>query len=105
MKIKFTQDCSVPNMGEHYAAGEIYELETSKARRWLRRNLATEVQGAVKPAPKKSKAKVAPKLVRKPPITSAKTASKPDDSNTGGRPVPVTSDGGSSSASGNDSDK
>ena len=113
MKIKFLTTQEVEAQGEivkRFEAGEIYELETSSAKRWLRRNVATEVQGAVKPAPKKSqKQDVKPvakrKYVRKAPITSTKVTSGTDDSDTGGRPVPVTAASGQGKTSNNDSDK
>lgn len=74
MKIKFLEDRTVEAQGfveQEFKAGEVYELSASSARRWLRRNVAEEVQGAVKrkkvaekPAPTKSKGrseKVLPK--------------------------------------------
>ena len=114
-KIKFLETQTVEAQGvvtQTFNAGEVYELSMSSARRWLRRNVATEVQGSVKPTPKKRKPKpvTATKTVadvnelkRKPPITSndkpetekpapvtsATTASESDDSDTGGRPVPL----------------
>ena len=61
-----------------FNAGEVYELSAASANRWIRRNLATEVQGSVKPTPEKSKPKRkytkkvanAAEFKRKPPITS-----------------------------------
>ena len=116
-KIKFLSDQVVMGQGEivkAFNAGEVYELSTASANRWIRRNLATEVQGSIKPAPKKRKPKpgTATKAVadvnelkRKPPITSndrpetekpapitsTTTAPESDDSDTGGRPKPITS--------------
>ena len=77
-KIKFINTQTVEAQGEivqTFNAGEVYEMEVSSARRWLRRNMATEVQG--KAAPKKSQPEVEKpvvkpkrKYVRKPPITA-----------------------------------
>ena len=56
MKIKFTDDCSVEAQGEivqTFNKGQVYELGTQSAYRWIRRQLAVEVQGAPTPAPKK----------------------------------------------------
>lgn len=88
MKILFTKNSTVEAQGQivqTFKAGEVYELSASSARRWIRRNAATEVQGSVKPAPTKSEpvaeqepAKVSRpqrKYVRKPPITSTEAAS------------------------------
>ena len=90
-KIKFLSTQTVEAQGnvvQTFNAGEVYELSMSSARRWLRRNVATEVQGSVKPAPVKSKpeAVVKPKrkYTRKPPITSS---DKPDTE----KPAPITS--------------
>ena len=111
MKIQFIKTQEVEAQGEivkTFNAGEIYELSIASAKRWIRRNVATEVQGAVKPVLKKSepeKPVVKRKYVRQPPITSTKATPKPDNSDTGGRPVPVTSDGGSSTTPGNNSNK
>lgn len=93
-KIQFLTTQTVEAQGEivkTFAAGEVYELEYASARRWLRRNVATEVQG--KAVPKKSKPEpetpvAKRKYTRKPPITSS--APESTDSDTGGRPVPVT---------------
>ena len=98
MKIKFLTTQEVEAQGEivkRFEAGEIYELETSSAKRWLRRNVATEVQGAVKPVPRKRKKPVTKKVARrkytrKPPITSTDAAQESNDSDTGGRPEPDT---------------
>ena len=95
-KIQFLTTQTVEAQGEivkTFNAGEVYELEAASARRWLRRNVATEVQG--KAVPKKSKSQTEKpvakrKYVRKPPITSTEGASESTDSDTGGRPVPVT---------------
>ena len=94
-KIKFINTQTVEAQGEivrTFNAGEVYEMEVSSARRWLRRNMATEVQG--KAVPKKSQSEAAEpvvkpkrKYVRKPPITAS--TSESDDSDTGGRPVPL----------------
>jgi len=94
-KIQFLSTQTVEAQGEvvrTFNAGEVYEMEISSARRWLRRNMATEVQGSVKPAPKKSEVVAKPKrkYTRKPPITSTKDSSESDDSDSGGRPVPIT---------------
>jgi len=81
MKIKFLKDRAVEAQGrvvESYRAGEVYELTASSARRWLRRKVATEVQGATatkRPETKPATVKAAPKkkrrvFKRKPPITS-----------------------------------
>ena len=81
MKIKFMEDREVWAQDvcvQAFKAGEVYELTSSSARRWLRRGLATEVHGKPaatkrKPAKKSAPAKVAPKsdtLTREPPITS-----------------------------------
>ena len=79
-KIKFLSDQVVMGQGEivkAFNAGEVYELSAASANRWIRRNLATEVQGSIKPVPAKSKpeAMVKPKrkYTRKPPITSTAT--------------------------------
>ena len=101
-KIKFLETQTVEAQGvvtQTFNAGEVYELSMSSARRWLRRNVATEVQGSVKPAPKKRKKPVvvekkvdtADDFKRKPPITSTTAAPESDDSDTGGRPKPITS--------------
>ena len=114
MKIRFTEDRIVEAQGEvvqRFAKGEVYELESSSARRWLRRNVATEVQGSLKPTTTKSadKPEAAPKKKRKytrrAPITSAKTAPKPDDSDTGGRAESDAGTGKPDKTSDNDSDK
>jgi hypothetical protein len=104
-KIKFLSTQKVEAQGEIsqvFKVGEVYELSIASARRWVRRNVATEVLGSVKPAPKKrkpaatkpivaeKKVETAAEFTRKPPITSAPSASKSDDSDTGGRPVPNT---------------
>lgn len=86
MKIKFIEDCSIEAQGEieqSFKAGEVAELSMSSARRWLRRNLATEVMAE---APKKSAPKPAVKKRAAPitssggekqaPVTSPKTAPK-----------------------------
>jgi len=92
-KIQFLSTQTVEAQGEivrTFNAGEVYEMEIASARRWLRRNMATEVQGSVKPAPKKSEAMAKPKrkYVRKAPITSTKAAPESDDSDPGGRSEP-----------------
>jgi len=59
MKIKFLKDREIEAQGvivQRFKAGEVYELERPSAMRWLRRNVAVEVQGAVTP-PKKKRAK------------------------------------------------
>lgn len=99
MKIRFNADRTVEAQGEvveTYKAGEIYELSASSARRWLRRGLATEVQGsAKKPAAPKSEPKPVEKPApvigkRKPPITATAGAEKE-------QPVTAKSDTESSS--------
>jgi len=91
-KIKFLSTQTVEAQGEivkTFNAGEVYELEYASARRWLRRNVATEVMGKAVPEKSKPEKPVAKrKYVRKPPITSS--APESTDSDTGGRPVPVT---------------
>jgi hypothetical protein len=91
-KIQFLTTQTVEAQGEivkTFNAGEVYELELSSAKRWLRRNVATEVLAE---APKKRGPKPAPKPVveqkftRKPPVTSS--APESTDSDTGGRPEP-----------------
>lgn len=59
MKIKFLKDREIEAQGvivQRFKAGEIYELERPSAMRWLRRQVAVEVQGAVTP-PRKKRAK------------------------------------------------
>ncbi len=56
MRVKFTETCTVEAQGEiveTFNKGEVYELGTQSALRWMRRNMAVEVQGAPTPAPKK----------------------------------------------------
>jgi len=92
-KIKFLTTQTVEAQGvvkDTFNAGEIYELELSSAKRWLRRNVATEVLGQT--VPEKSKAvkqepeKPVRKYRRKPPVTSTTVTPESDDSDTGGRP-------------------
>lgn len=57
MRVRFLDTCEVEAQGEiveTYVKGEVYELGTQSALRWMRRNMAVEVQGAPTPAPKKS---------------------------------------------------
>jgi len=88
MKIKFNVDRNVLAQGviaQEFKAGEVYELSASSARRWIRRGLAEEVRGSVKPAPTKSKpvaepvpAKAGgqkPEEVKSKPIASTEAAS------------------------------
>lgn len=110
MKIKFTEDRIIEAQGEivsHFKAGEVYELEAASAKRWLRRNVATEVQGSVKPKATKSTAKAAAPKKRGRPrkVVDTPVAPKPDDSDISGR---AESDAGTSEpdkAPGDDSDK
>ena len=56
MRVRFLDTCEVEAQGEiveTYVKGEVYELGTQSALRWMRRNMAVEVQGAPTPAPKK----------------------------------------------------
>ena len=114
MKIKFIETRHVEAQGEivqTFNAGEVYELESASARRWLRRNVATEVQGSVKSEATKSADKDKPivkkkrKYTRREPITSTKAAPKPDDSDTGGRAEPDAGTGKPDTGTGNNSDK
>ncbi len=85
MRVKFLQDRDVEAQGEvieSFKAGEVYELSASSARRWIRRELAMEVQGAAapkrpatKPATKKAGAKKKKTFKRKHPVTSTKKSS------------------------------
>ena len=114
MKIKFNSTQTVEAQGEivsTFSAGEVYELESSSARRWLRRNVATEVQGSVKSEATKSADTDKPivkkkrKYTRRKPVTSAEAAPKPDDSDTGGRAEPDAGTGKPDTGTGNNSDK
>ena len=56
MRVRFLDTCTVEAQGEivdTFNKGEVYELNTQSAYRWIRRQLATEVQGAVTPPKKK----------------------------------------------------
>lgn len=96
-KVRFNIDRNVEAQGEivqRFKAGEVYELSATSARRWIRRGVATEVQGsAKKPAAPKSKPKVEEKPKpavgeRKPPITASATT---------GERKPITANSKSSS--------
>jgi hypothetical protein len=87
MKIKFLKDREVEADGrvvESYRTGEVYEMTAASARRWIRRLVATEVQGVTapkRPETKPAPVKAAPKkkrraFKRKPPITSTKKPSE-----------------------------
>ena len=88
MKIKFLKDRAVEAQGvivQTFKAGEVYELSASSAKRWIRRNLATEVIGKAvpkrKPASKPAVKKAAPQsttLEREPPITSTDSEDAPE---------------------------
>ena len=86
-KIKFLKDCEIEAQGvivQSFKAGEIVELSMGSARRWLRRNLATEVLGKAKPPKSKAVDRGGKPIVtsnppakkRKPPITSASGGDK-----------------------------
>ena len=114
MKIKFIETRHVEAQGEivqTFNAGEIYELETASAKRWLRRSVATEVQGSVKSEATKSADTDKPvvkkkrKYTRRKPITSTEAAPKPDDSDTGGRAELIARSRKPITASDNDSDQ
>jgi len=83
MKIKFLSDRVVEAQGEvvmRFSAGEVYELSESSARRWIKRNVATEVIGKV--------AKSAPKPKTTKTVASAKNVAGGDGGAGGERTKP-----------------
>ena len=116
MRIRFLDTCEVEAQGEiveTYAKGEVYELNTQSAYRWIRRQLAVEVQGAVTP-PKKKRGR--PKKQRATAKAGGKTGSEKllddtapapggDDSDPGIGAVADAGAGGSLPESGNTGDQ
>lgn len=96
MRVRFLDTCKVEAQGEivdTFKKGEVYELNTQSAYRWIRRQLAVEVQGAPTPAPKKrglpkkvttASGKASAKVGKTSAVLGgAKAAPKRDDSDTG----------------------
>jgi len=96
MRVRFLDTCTVEAQGEiveTFNKGEVYELGTQSALRWMRRNLAVEVQGAPTPAPKKrgrpkkvttASGKASAKVGKTSAVLGdTKAAPKRDDSDTG----------------------
>jgi hypothetical protein len=116
MRIKFLVNRDVVAQDvvvQSYKAGEIYEMEVPSARRWIRRQLAVEVQGAVTP-PKKKRGR--PKKQRATAKAGGKTGSVKllddtapapgrDDSDSGLGAVADAGAGGSLPESGNTGDQ
>lgn len=78
------EERSVPR-GEHYEAGEVYDLTDDQVGRWLRRGIAVDAPPEPKPEPKveaKAEEKEEPKVERKvsnlPPMRPLPLRAAPD---------------------------